>query len=99
MKIFIYCCIFVLFTVISSPIPAEAFSNGHHHSEIMQNQQTTSHGTIKTDKTDPPNPNVSAQAVPEPPVLLLMSIAWGLLALYSLIKRFRGQGASREKAL
>jgi hypothetical protein len=103
MKILIYCSVFVLLALISFPITADAFSNGHHHSEMMQNQQTpphgtNQHGTIQT-QTDPSNPNMSAHAVPEPPVLLLMSIVWGLLALYSLIKRFRGQRASREKAL
>jgi hypothetical protein len=43
--------------------------------------------------------NISPQAVPEPPTLLLMGIGIGLFAIFSMIKRFRGHNASREKAL
>jgi hypothetical protein len=90
MKALIYCCLFVLLGIMSFPVTAEAFSRRSHHSDFQQNQTVTA--PLNTQ-------NASAQAVPEPPVFLLMSIGIGVLALYSVVKRFRGQDASREKAL
>jgi PEP-CTERM motif-containing protein len=91
MKILIYSSVFVLLTLMSFPLTAEAFSRRTHHSELGQTQQTTQLNSQTRD--------VSPQAVPEPPALLLMGIGIGLLAIYSTIKRFRGRDASREKAL
>jgi PEP-CTERM motif-containing protein len=94
MKILTYCGVFVLLALISFPITAEAFSWFSHSSdssELVQNPGQSA----PLDQTR----NVSPQAVPEPPALLLMGIGIGLFAIYSMIKRFRGQNASREKAL
>jgi len=103
MKILTYCGVFVLLTLISFPVTAEAFSRRTHSSEVAQNQgQPSRSGRVQNpgqsaslDQTE----NVSPQAVPEPPAILLMGIGIGLFAVYSIIKRFRGQDASREKTL
>ena len=89
MKLLTYCSVFVLLTLISLPITAEAFSRRSHHSELVQTQQTA-----------PPNQtrDVSPQAVPEPPAVLLMGIGIGLFAIGVMIMRFRGPRASSEKA-
>lgn len=93
MKTLTYCSVFVLLSLLSFPITAEAFSRRSHSSEVAQNQvQTPRDGNTQTQ-------NVSPQAVPEPPALLLMGIGIGLFAIFSLIKRFRSQAASREKAM
>jgi hypothetical protein len=89
MKISTYCSVFVLLTLISLPITAEAFSRRSHHSELVATQQTA-----PLNQTS----DVSPQAVPEPPVVLLMGIGIGLFAICSMLVRFRGQNASREKA-
>ena len=91
MKVLIYCCLFVLLGVMSFPITAEAFSRRSHQSDFQQNQTATAPLNHTQD--------VSPQAVPEPPALLLMSIGIGVLALCSVIKRFRKEDASRENAL
>jgi hypothetical protein len=97
-----FCNVFVLLTFISFPITAEAFSRGADSSEVGQqpaqlhkaqaHQAKTSHdGKTETQ-------NISAVAVPEPPVLWLMGIGISLFAIFALIKRFRGQDASRDNA-
>ena len=108
MKILTYCSVFVLLALISFPITADAFSlfghssdsselvqNSGHHSAGSGHVQNPGHHSASLDQTR----NVSPQAVPEPPALLLMGIGIGLFAIYSMIKRFRGRNASREKAL
>jgi hypothetical protein len=92
MKILIYCSVFVLLTLISLPITAEAFSRRTHHSEAGP-----SHITPLDHKTQ--TQDVSPQAVPEPPVLLLMGIGIGLFAIGSMILRFRGQADYSDKLL
>jgi len=93
MRILTYCSVFVLLALISFPITAEAFSRRTDSSEVAQHQvQAPRDGKTQTQ-------NVSPQAVPEPPALLLMGIDIGLFAIFLMIKRFRGQAASREKAM
>ena len=90
MKVLIYCSVFVLLALMSFPITAEAFSRRSHHSDFSQSQAVTA--PLNTQ-------DVSAQAVPEPPVLLLISIGIGVLALCSVVKRFYEQGARGDKGL
>jgi hypothetical protein len=93
MKTLTYCSVFVLLSLLSFPITAEAFSRRAESSEVTQHRvQAPRDGNTQTQ-------NVSPQAVPEPPALLLMGITIGVFAIYSMIKRFRGQAASREKAM
>ncbi len=93
MRILTYCSVFVLLALISFPITAEAFSRRTHSSDVAQNQvQAPRDGNTQTQ-------NVSPHAVPEPPALLLMGIGIGLFAIFSMIKRFPGHAAYREKAM
>jgi hypothetical protein len=75
--------LFVLFMVLSFPVTSDAFSRRSHGSEM--GPQTTPLNTSQTHGHD----NVSAQAVPEPPVLLLMSIGLGLFSVGAIVKRVR----------
>jgi hypothetical protein len=84
MKGLIYCSLVVFLAVMSFPITAEAFGRRSHHSDFSQSQAVTA--PLQT--TD-----VSPQAVPEPPALLLMGIGFGALAVFSAIKRFRKHDA------
>jgi hypothetical protein len=84
MKTFIYGSLFVFVTLLCLPTTSEAFSRRHSGSEIAPQQAVTTPLTTQTN-------NVSAQAVPEPPVVLLMSIAFGVFALFSAVRTFRKQ--------
>ena len=86
MNIFIYCFAIALFTLSSLPLTAEAFSRRSHHSDVGPSQAVTA-PLNNTNQTE--NSNISPQAVPEPPVVLLMSIGVGLIGLYSIVKRYR----------
>ena len=90
--IFTYCNVVVLVALIAFPITAEAFSRRADSSEVGPHQAQASHDG----KTD--TPQVSPQAVPELPALLLLGLGLGLFAIFSLINRFRGHDASRENA-
>lgn len=99
--IFTYCNVLVFVTLIAFPLTAEAFSRRADSSEVGQHQAQghqaqASHDGRHDGKTE--TPTVSPQAIPEPPVLWLMGIAIGLFAIFSLIKRFRGQDASRDNS-
>ena len=95
--ILLYCNVFVLVTLIAFPITAEAFSRGADSSEVGQHQtQAHQAQTSRDGKTE--TQNISAVAVPEPPVLWLMGIGISLFAIFAWIKRFRGQDASRDSA-
>jgi hypothetical protein len=86
---------------------SELVQNPGHHSSGSGHVQNPGHHSDGSGHVQNPGQsapldqtrNVSPQAVPEPPALLLMGIGIGLFAIYSMIKRFRGQNASREKAL
>ena len=82
MKSIAQCGMFVLLTVLSLPTTSDAFSRRSHSSEVTQGQAVTV--PLKTDGGDG-----SPNAVPEPPVLLLMTIALGAFALCSALRRFR----------
>ncbi len=81
MKSFIYSSVLVLLAILSLPTTSEAFSRRQSGSEVGLTQAVTS-STVTTN-------DVSAQAVPEPPVLLLMSIGLGIFALVSAIKKYQ----------
>ena len=86
MKPYIYASLIVLLTVMSLPATSEAFSRRSSSSEVSQSQVVTRHS-----KPVNPSSDVSAQAVPEPPVLLLLSIGLGVFALGYAIHAFRKQ--------
>jgi hypothetical protein len=99
MQIFIYCCVFVLLTVISSPITAEAFSRRPHHDEVPQQFSAPHNGTTHTNNAVGPNTpgNNTPTNVPEPSSFLLLGIGIGLLGMYSMKKRFRGKVLAATK--
>ena len=87
LKILTYCSVFVLLALLSFPLTAEAFSRGADNPAVTQHRvQAPRDGKTQT-------PNISPQAVPEPPVLLFLGIGIGLFAIYSMTKPFRGQDA------
>jgi hypothetical protein len=81
MKTTIYSAVLLLLALLSLPTTSEAFSRRSSGSEIAQFQATTT--PVNTTN------NVSAQSVPEPPVLLLMSIGLAVFVLASAIKKFQ----------
>ena len=85
MKTLLYGSVLVVLTVLCGPTTSDAFSRRSHGSEVGPTQSFTTH----TSTTE--NGDVNAQAVPEPPVLLLMSIAVGAFVLCSAIIRYRKQ--------
>ena len=85
MKTLLYGSALVVLTVLCVPTTSDAFSRRSHSSEVAPTQSFTTH----TSSTE--NGNVNAQAVAEPPVLLLMSIGIGAFALCSGIIRYRKQ--------
>ena len=84
MKPFIYGSVLVLVTFLSLPTTSDAFSRRSSGSEFSPMHATTSPANSNTS-------DVSAQSVPEPPVLFLMSIGLGVFALAAGIKAFRKQ--------
>jgi hypothetical protein len=82
MKTLIYGSVLVLLTLLSLPTSSEAFSRRSSGSEVASFQATTTPTTTGTN---------DAQAVPEPPVVLLMSVGLGLFALGYAIREFRKQ--------
>ena len=82
MKSFTYGSLLVLAILLSLPTTSEAFSRRSSGSDFVPMQGTTT--PVNTNTSD-----VSAQAVPEPPVVLLMSIGLGILALGYGVKGLR----------
>jgi hypothetical protein len=80
MKQLMYGSALVFAVLISLPTTSDAFSRRSHSSDIGPLQATTA----PTNGT-----NGSAQAVPEPPVLWLMSIGFGLFALGYAVRELR----------
>ncbi|HKT36145.1 MAG TPA: PEP-CTERM sorting domain-containing protein [Nitrospira sp.] len=87
MKVLIYGSLFALLTFLNLPTAADAFSRRSNHSEVTQSQTVTAPLKSATIGSN----DVSAMAVPEPPVLMLMSIGIGLFALGLAIKFLRKQ--------
>jgi len=83
MRTFIYSSVFLFLVLLSLPTTSEAFSRRSSGSEVAPMQAATTPVTTAN--------NVSAQSVPEPPVLLLMSIGLGVFVLLSAIRTFRKQ--------
>lgn len=84
----------MLLTIISFPVTSDAFSRRSSHSEVASPVSTplkASHTNIaETTRVD-----ASAAAVPEPPVLWLMSLGVGLVVLGAMFRRAR-QSHDRE---
>lgn len=76
--------LFVFFTILSFPAASDAFSRRSHQSEMAPQSSPMNTSTTRGASGD-----VSAAAVPEPPVLLLMSLGVGLLGIGALVKRMR----------
>lgn len=86
MKLFIYSSIFLVLTISTLPSSADAFSRRTHHSELPQNQQIVSVPV-----------NGESQSVPEPSPFVTLGIGLGLVAVFLVGKRCRGQHACGEK--
>lgn len=85
--ILIYGSLVVFLALLCFPITADAFSRRSHGSEVTQSQTVTA--PVKPATVY--NGDGSPTAVPEPPVLLLMSLGVGLFALCSALMGFRKQ--------
>ena len=79
MRALIYSSVFLFLVLLSLPTTSEAFSRRSSGSEVAGLQATTA----------PVNGNTgNAQAVPEPPVLMLMSIGLGVFGLgFALLRK------------
>jgi hypothetical protein len=86
MKILSCLIVLALFTLISFPITAEAFSRRPDRSEIEQTQTRHLHNKAET-------PNGTPHSVPEPSSYVLLGIGIGLLVIGAMITRFRRQDA------
>ncbi len=82
MKTFIFGAALVLATLLSLPTTSDAWSRRSGSTELGPQSVTVPVQNTTT---------TSAQAVPEPPVLLLMSIGVGVFGLGYAIQRFRKQ--------
>jgi hypothetical protein len=80
MKTLGYSILFVLLTVVSLPTTSDAFSRRSKGSDFTPTQVVTTPVTTAT--TD-------AQSVPEPPVLLLLTVGLGVFALGAGLKAVR----------
>lgn len=80
MKTLIYGLALVLAALLSQPATSDAFSRRSHSFEMGPQSGPVQATTV-----------TSAQSVPEPPVLLLMSIGVGVCGLGYVIRRFRKQ--------
>jgi hypothetical protein len=79
MKTAVYCSLFVVLTFLL-PATSDAFSRRSKGSDFAPTQALTT--PVTTTTTD-------AQAVPEPPVLLLMTIGLGVFAVGAAVKAVR----------
>jgi hypothetical protein len=84
MKALMYVSVVALLTLLSLPTTSDAFSRRSSSSDFTPMQGTTAPVNTTTS-------NASAQAVPEPPVLLLMSIGLGVFGLGYAIKGYQKQ--------
>ena len=84
MKFWIYSSVLALLALLSLPTSSDAWSRRSSSSEVGPTQALTA--PVNGYSND-----VSAQAVPEPPVLLLMSVGLGVYALYSAMRAYRRQ--------
>ena len=85
--------VFVLLMLISFPVTSDAFSRRSHHSEMAPQSAPLNASQTLGDTREV---SASAQAVPEPPVLLLMSFGIGLLGVGVMVKRLRRPDGSAE---
>lgn len=79
MKTMTFGTMLLLLTLLSLPATSDAFSRRSSGSEIGPMQATTAPVTTQ---------NADAQAVPEPPLLILMSIGLGVFGLgYAMFRK------------
>jgi hypothetical protein len=86
MKIGLCGSLIIMLTVLSLPTTSEAFSRRSHGSEVGPSQITK---PLQTPTNENGNGNISGQPVPEPPVLLLMTIGLGAFSLLAGIRQIR----------
>jgi len=79
--------LFAFLMIIAFPVNADAFSRRSSHSEVAP--QTVPLKATQTNTSQTNTLDVSPQAVPEPPVVLLMGLGFGLLALGTMVMRYR----------
>jgi hypothetical protein len=89
MKALIYCSVLVLLALLFLPTTSDAFGRRSHGSEVAP--VTTPLRAATTDTNGTNGTNGSAAAVPEPPVLLLMTIGLGLFAVGYAVRTTRKQ--------
>ena len=82
MKGLSYGGVLTLLMLMFLPTTSDAFSRRSHSSEVIQSS-STQNGNVTTENGN------SAQAVPEPPLLLVMSIGLGAFALLYAIRRHK----------
>jgi hypothetical protein len=91
MKFLSYFSLVLLLMLISFPVSSDAFSRRSSHSEVAQpattSLRTSQTNTSQTNITQANGLNASSQAVPEPPVLWLMSLGVGLLVLGAMFRQ------------
>jgi hypothetical protein len=87
MKVLIYGSVLVLLTLLSLPTTSDAFSRRSKSSEVAPVTTPLRAATTETNGTN--GTNGSAAAVPEPPVLLLMTIGLGLFAVGYAVRKTR----------
>jgi hypothetical protein len=97
MKIVSWFGVVTVLVLIAVPCVSDAFSRRTTHSEIAHSTPltTTSHESTRNDNQTASH-DVSAQAVPEPPVVWLMSVAVGLLAVGVALSRLGQADTSAE---
>jgi hypothetical protein len=92
MRVSSWFSVVTLLVLISFPGVSDAFSRRTSHSEAVQSAPLTT----TTNTTQQTSSDGSAQAVPEPPVLWLMSLGMGLFAVGAALRRARRTDASLE---
>lgn len=76
----------IIFVLSAFPASSDAFSRRSSHSEVAPMSAGSTGGT-ETDRMRSSTAGVSAAAVPEPPVLWLMSLGFALLVVGAMFRR------------
>jgi hypothetical protein len=83
-----------LLMLLSLPGVSDAFSRRTSHSEVAHTAPL--HTTTTDQSPGKTSSDISAQAVPEPPMLWLMTLGIGLLGIGMSLRRARQTGARQE---